>query len=658
MGGMNDYIGLPSTLCDLNRDGYPEVVISAEGIANPNVVRVLYGGANVGIRDYDLTLLPSDPSSGFILTLSTSLDTLSGADVACGDVNGDGINDLMLTTRRTIMFTATERSFYVLYGRTTPFPASFALDSAAAEAEQGFAITVTTEEIARSGLLQTVHIADVNKDDIGDMIFQTWDSSGLCINNTWATVILFGSRNTRTSLDFSVGLATTTVPATDFMYLCSSYNDGLATYATGDINNDGDVDLVLGVPNEYGFAGLHEYVYVVFGPLSSKNGLSLTTGLTGSNGFEIIHEAILTDTWPFAGLFASTIAVTDINEDSFDDIIIGAPLMDSVRGRVFIVFGKASGFAASHTLGSPHSDPGFTTTEIINGVVIHAGFGYRVAAIGDINQDGVKDFAVNLSGNYGGNADSTFVRGIVLVYFGRRSAWPSSIDIPQSFAAAQSMPSTEGFCVAGVSFGVTSTSFGLHIAAGDVNNDGAADLLVGAPQYSTSPERDLTTTTNIFAGAVYILQGPLSTFQDMDINPYAPAVSPSETPTQSPTISSLPTVEPVDLPTAVPSLRASQPPSQLPSVVPTLLPSVEASQSPSQLPSVVPTVVLSVEPSQPPSQLPSVPSKSPSQPPSQLPSVYRVWSQASRPASRPAIPSVEPSKSPSQPPSQLPSVYR
>eukprot|EP01031_Cornospumella_fuschlensis_P025873 gene25873-31247_t len=488
---LNDRIGLPTAVCDINRDGFPEVLISAGGSS----IRVLYGGANVGITDYDLLLLPNDPSKGFILTLSSaasSSETLSRAFVACGDVNGDGINDLLVTASARSAFTLV-RSFYVLYGRTAPFPSSVALDTAAANVGQGFRITVSVTTSVASGFFQTVHIADVNKDGIGDMIFRTWDSSSRCTNNNWATVILLGTRNARTSLDFSVGLATTTVPAADFVYLCSTHIDSTATiFTTGDINNDGNVDLVIGVPNEAGTVGLSEYVYTVFGPLFSRNRLSLTTGLTGSNGFAMVLDSTLTST--AAARFGSSIAVTDINGDSFDDIIIGTSTVDTQRGRVFIVFGKAAAFAALHTVGSSQSTPGFTTTQILNGVNTNGQLGANVAAIGDINQDGLKDFAVSLNGNYG----STTARGFVFVYFGRLSAWPTSINLPQTLSAAQTM--TEGFCVAGAT--TTISGFGSHISAGDVNSDGKPDFVVGAPTYALSPLRDVTTRSTSNAGAV------------------------------------------------------------------------------------------------------------------------------------------------------------
>jgi hypothetical protein len=115
---------------------------------------------------------------------------------------------------------------------------------------------------------------------------------------------------------------------------------------------------------------------------------------------------------------------------------------------------------------------------------VNAHVGFAVAAVGDINGDGARDFAVTApDGKWLGQG------GMVAVIYGRTSL-PSFINLPNL---------TNGFWVVD-SLNNPNDRFGVSVAAaGDPNNDGVPDLLIGAP---SSPD---PTARKMPAGHAYVL---------------------------------------------------------------------------------------------------------------------------------------------------------
>lgn len=116
----------------------------------------------------------------------------------------------------------------------------------------------------------------------------------------------------------------------------------------------------------------------------------------------------------------------------------------------------------------------------------------QTLAVGDFNADGIHDLAIAAP-----DADliiGSAIRkaGAVYVIFGRRD-FPSVID------TAEAQPGGADVTILGVADG---DRFGFALAAADVNGDGVADLIVGAPQVSSSSSQAI--------GAAYVLLGSSS----------------------------------------------------------------------------------------------------------------------------------------------------
>ena len=204
------------------------------------------------------------------------------------------------------------------------------------------------------------------------------------------------------------------------------------------------------------------------------------------------------------GSFGSLVkGVGDINGDYIDDILIGAPSTTqsgNFTGSLYVLFGSQPNGPYSGPLSSLTGSNGFK----IESNLQNDHFGLSASGFGDINNDGFTDFVV---GSHFGDATRTY-SGHCLVVFGRTSWSPSySIDtVP--FA-------TRIFGRAEFDFLCTSVDSSM-----DFNQDGYADILVGAYNY-----RSNTSSYDSGAiGAVYLFDGAkFPTYGSIDLASWNPS---------------------------------------------------------------------------------------------------------------------------------------
>ena len=207
---------------------------------------------------------------------------------------------------------------------------------------------------------------------------------------------------------------------------------------------------------------------MVFGKASwaGTPSLDLAT-LDGTNGFRLIGI----DAYDHSG--GSVSSAGDVNGDGFADLIVGAPGAESAggandEGESYVVFGKAS------WAGTPSLD--LATLDGTNGfrlIGIDADdvSGCSVSSAGDVNGDGFADLIVGAP--YAESAGGADYEGESYVVFGKASwAGTPSLDLA-------TLDGTNGFRLIGIDAGDGSGSS--VSSAGDVNGDGFADLIVGAP---------------------------------------------------------------------------------------------------------------------------------------------------------------------------------
>jgi len=402
---------------------------------------------------FELSRLTS--STGFKINGENAGDTLGASVSAAGDINGDGIGDLIVGARFADPNGTDSGAGYLLFGRTAGLSAPLELSSLNG-----------TNGIKLNGVAAGDHAGtsaraagDINADGIDDLIIGAPLSSPNGAQSGTSYLVFGSSAGFATPLELSgLGAATGVVINGEM----GNDHAGQSVAAAGDVNGDGIDDLIIGAV----FAGPNGVAsgasYVVFGRSTGFTGTLELSSLNGVTGFKLNGEV--------AGDHSgrSVSAAGDINGDGIDDVIIGADGADpngSSSGAGYVVFGRTTAFSATLELSSLDGVTGFK----VNG---EGGFDYSsksVSFAGDINGDGIGDVIIGAS-----RADPSGVNsGAAYVVFGQKTGFPFA-----SVLELSALDGGNGFRINGEASGDFS---GYAVgAAGDVNGDGLDDVTIGA----------------------------------------------------------------------------------------------------------------------------------------------------------------------------------
>ncbi|XGW16104.1 hypothetical protein V3C99_001502 [Haemonchus contortus] len=220
------------------------------------------------------------------------------------------------------------------------------------------------------------------------------------------------------------------------------YDHDMMGYATasGDLDGDGVDDVVAGVPRGNELAGK-----LVLYTSKLKMLVNLTDPSSSQQG-------------QYCG---SSLAVTDLNKDGRDDIIMGCPFYtDYVTVKDVKTQERKPQYDVGKVVVFFQTAPGvFDRTSVILGEDQWGRFGFSLAAVGDLNQDGYNDFIVGAP--YAGKNQA----GAVYIMHGTKDG------VRQKYTQK----------IEGGAFGPTMKSFGFAVAGGvDIDGNGMPDVAVGA----------------------------------------------------------------------------------------------------------------------------------------------------------------------------------
>jgi hypothetical protein len=332
----------------------------------------------------------------------------AGADAGwsvsvAGDINGDGLDDLIVGAQDNGSGGYFAGAAYVVFGRTGGFTSPVDLDTIAASSG-GFKIQ--GENAFDHAGFSVSEAGDVNGDGFNDVIVGAPINSGGGID-AGAAYVVFGRADGFAS---PIDLDTIAAGSGGFKIQGENANDraGASVSEAGDVNGDGFDDLIIGAPTNKSGGTYAGAAYVVFGSASGfTSPVDLDDIAVGSGGFKIQGE----DEFDYAG---SASATGDVNGDGIGDLIVGAALEGSGgyrAGAAYVVFGRTGGRTSPVDLSDIAAGRGGFKIQGENG---RDYADHSVSAAGDVNGDGIDDLIVGAPAS--GGFDHV---GAAYVIFGR-----------------------------------------------------------------------------------------------------------------------------------------------------------------------------------------------------------------------------------------------
>ena len=458
-----------SSAGDVNGDGLDDLIVGVwdadlSGKSYAGKSYVVFGKANGNAINLSAIADASNPTGGFVINGEAARDN-SGYSVSnAGDVNGDGLDDLIVGAYQADPNGDDSGKSYVVFGKTNSSAINLSAIADASNPTGGFVIN--GEAAGDQSGCSVSNAGDVNGDGLDDLIVGAYNASlsGPTTEKTVDGVIYNAYTHSDTNAELWLQKGVVLEGAWRGFFIDGESNGGDSGYSVssaGDVNGDGLDDLMISAIYANSNAGES---YIVFGKQDNAV-INLSAIAAGKGGFVVNGESAN----DYSGHSVSSAG--DVNGDGLDDLIVGAylatPSGKSQAGKSYVVFGKKDN---TNAIELSAIAAGGTGGFVINGESMGDFSGHSVSNAGDVNGDGLDDLII---GTYGA--------GKSYVVFGKQD----NIAINLSDIVA----GTGGFVINGESAHDESAHdySGYSVSsAGDVNGDGLDDLIVGARKANPS----------------------------------------------------------------------------------------------------------------------------------------------------------------------------
>jgi hypothetical protein len=359
-----------------------------------------------------------------------------------GDVNGDGIDDMVFAAPYDATGGIELGTIFVLFGSSAGWQPELDVTKTADASFRGEAYRDHPGGAEEGGSAGLAIVQSVNGDIYDEIVVASAGNDEAGVDHGKVYVI-YGKEDGWTEID--------TLSNADATYLGEAFlgeTPRLVVANAGDVNGDGKGDILVGAAT----IGTGK-VYLILGNESRPTALRSLAEADASFVGEMDASGLSRAGFSVSG-------VPDLNNDGRDEILIGAPkfspdLGSLFVGKAYLILGKASGWSLNDTL----SNADVSVIGENGGDEV----GFTVRGVGDTDSDGKGDFLIS----------SRFGTGHVYLFLG------SSISAP-----ASNVPITDAdthFLCADISTGDAMTPLG------DVNDDTYDDFALGAPFYDAGP---------------------------------------------------------------------------------------------------------------------------------------------------------------------------
>ncbi|MFT4975973.1 MAG: hypothetical protein ACI8S6_001868, partial [Myxococcota bacterium] len=389
-----------------------------------------------------------------------------GSSLAIGDLNNDGYDDLLVGAVGVNGSNTDDGGLYVFYG-----PFDDANQEASSDAD---AVFFGGDDADNAGYAVTaIDLDGDNYDDIvvtsyGEDYLEEFDTGSFETDNVGVVYVMYGS-----ATEFSGDLALSDDSDATFLGSSEDEHFGCSLANAGDTNGDDREDLVLGncIDNDVGTA------FLLYGSASRFNG---EYNVTDALELETDGYASWSGESSNSYTGSAVSGIHDFDGDGLTDFAFGASghdvdITSSVTyadaGAAFVILGDGTEHVGALEIEN--------ASAYFNGENAYDNAGFAVSGLGDVDADGYDDFAVGAP-NYSRDLSSTS-SGITYILFGS--------------ATALGELSTTTTILGETQYDLLGEGIGY---VGDINDDGNADVTVGAPDEGGN------------YGAAYLFYGPIS----------------------------------------------------------------------------------------------------------------------------------------------------